>query len=81
MLATTVYYDCLGKMAEMGEQLGLEADAHYYNKLRKSIKEAYNRKFFNPATAQYSNNTVTANLLSLELGLVPEGYEERVLEV
>lgn len=79
VLATTVYYDCLGKMAEMGEQLGLEADVHYYNKLRKSIKEAYNRKFFNPATAQYSNNTVTANLLSLELGLVPEGYEERVL--
>lgn len=80
VLGTTVFYDCLRMMMEMGEELGLGADVRYYAKLQQSIKEAYNRKFFNPETAQYSNNTVTANLLSLELGLVPAGAEERVME-
>ena len=32
----------------------------------------------NVETAQYSNNTVTANILSLSFGMVPEGYEEKV---
>ena len=80
VLGTTVYYDCLRMMAEMGERLGLHADAAYYARLRKGIKEAYNRRFFHPETAQYSNNTVTANILLLEAGLVPEGYEERVMQ-
>lgn len=80
VLGTTVYYDCLRMMEEMGEGLGLHADAEYYSRQRRSIKEAYNRKLFNRETAQYSNNTVTANILSLELGLVPQGYEERVMQ-
>lgn len=42
------------------------------------MKEAYNAKYFHPETAQYGNNTVTANILSLRLGLVPKGYEEKV---
>ncbi len=80
VLSTTVYYDCLRMMGEMGERLGLHADAEHYRHLGERIKEAYNSKCFNRETAQYSNNTVTANILSLELGLVPQGYEERVLE-
>ncbi|MGN0232981.1 MAG: family 78 glycoside hydrolase catalytic domain [Bacteroidaceae bacterium] len=80
VLSTTVYYDCLRMMAEMGESLGLDADATYYRRKMRSIRDAYNEKLFDTATAQYSNNTVTANILSLELGLVPKGYEERVLQ-
>ena len=38
------------------------------------------RGFFDEETARYGNNTVTANILSLRLGLVPEGYEQRVFE-
>lgn len=80
VLSTTVYYDCLRMLTEMGEALGLHADADYYTRLRLNIKEAYNRRYFHPETAQYSNNTVTANILSLTLGLVPQGYEERVMQ-
>lgn len=80
VLSTTVYYDCLRMLTEMGEALGLHADADYYTRLRLSIKEAYNRRYFHSTTAQYSNNTVTANILSLTLGLVPQDYEERVMQ-
>ena len=41
----------------------------------------FNAKFFNKETAEYGNNTVTANILSLRLGLVPEGYEETFAEM
>ena len=58
---------------------GLPADAEEYAALAIKIKDAYNKKFFNPGTAQYDNNTVTANLLSLRLGLVPDGYEDKYL--
>ena len=44
------------------------------------MKKAYNEQFFNTETAQYGNNTVTANMLSLQLGLVPEGYEQKVFD-
>ncbi len=80
VLSSTVFYDCLRMMAEMADKLGLNADRMEYQKISRNLKEAYNRKFFNPQTARYSNNTVTANLLSLELGLVPDGYEERVMQ-
>ena len=80
VLSTCVFYDILGKMQQMALQLGNAADAEFYARTAAQMKAAYNKKFFNPATAQYSNNTVTANVLSLELGLVPQGFEERVLQ-
>lgn len=80
VLSTTVFYDCLRMMSEMGESMGLDADATYYRRLMRNIRDSYNEKMFNTETAQYSNNTVTANILSLELGLVPNGYEERVMQ-
>lgn len=57
---------------------GQDADISGYESLAAKIKAAYNAKFFNKETAEYGNNTVTANILSLRLGLVPEGYEGKV---
>jgi alpha-L-rhamnosidase len=78
VLSTTVFYSILQLMQKFAVINGIPADAEEYADLAAKIKESYNRKFFNPATAQYDNNTVTANILSLQLGLVPEGYEEKV---
>jgi alpha-L-rhamnosidase len=78
VLSTTVYYSILGLMQKFAVINGLPEDAAAYADLAAKIKEAYNAEYFDPATARYDNNTVTANLLSLQLGLVPEGYEERV---
>jgi alpha-L-rhamnosidase len=78
VLSTTVFYSILRLMRQFAVINGVPADAEEYDALADKIREAYNRKFFNPETAQYDNNTVTANILSLQLGLVPEGYEEKV---
>ena len=80
ILSTTVYYDLLNKMATFAQICGKDEDIKGYKQLAAKIKEAYNKKFFDPETAQYGNNTVTANMLSLRLGLVPEGYEQKVFK-
>ena len=79
VLSTTVFYQLLGYMQEFARRMGKTDDEQEYAALAATIKEAYNRRYFNAETAQYSNNTVTANILSLALGLVPEGQEERVM--
>lgn len=78
ILATTMYYSLLNMMSEFARLSGHENDIAAYQELAAKMKEAYNAKYFNPETAQYGNNTVTANMLSLRLGLVPNGYEEKV---
>ncbi len=78
VLSTTVFYSILQLMQQFAVMNGFPADAQEYAELASKIKEAYNKRFFNAETAQYDNNTVTANLLSLRLGLVPDGYAEKV---
>ena len=78
VLSTTVFYSILQLMEKFAQMNGLPADAEEYAALAIKVKDAYNKKFFNTETAQYDNNTVTANLLSLRLGLVPDGYEDKV---
>jgi len=81
VLSTTVFYSILNLMQQFAALSGApDADIAEYAALAGKIHEAYNKKYFNAETAQYDNNTVTANILSLQLGLVPEGYEERVFE-
>lgn len=78
VLSTTVYYSLLELMGEFATVTGNEQDIEGYNKLAAQIKEAYNDRFFDQETARYDNNTVTANVLSLRLGLVPQGREAEV---
>ncbi|MCP9612608.1 glycoside hydrolase family 78 protein [Coprobacter sp. LH1063] len=80
ILSTCVFYDLLHLMDKFARMTGNEADGEEYLLLADSIKKAYNKMFFDIHTASYGNNTVTANLLSLRLGLVPAGHEERVFE-
>lgn len=78
VIGTTVFYSILNLMQGFAEMNGLPAEAKEYAELAARMKEAYNKKFFDYTTARYDNNTVTANMLSLQLGLVPEGYAEKV---
>lgn len=80
ILSTTVYYDLLHRMMKFAEICGQNQDIAAYEQLAGRMKEAYNAQFFNKETAQYGNNTVTANILSLRLGLVPKGYEQKVFD-
>jgi alpha-L-rhamnosidase len=80
VLSTTVYYSLLNLMTDFARLTGNEQDIAGYQDLAAKIKEAYNNRYFDADSAKYDNNTVTANILSLRLGLVPEGYEQRVFD-
>ena len=78
VLSTTVYYSLLNLMMEYADLTGNNKDIPKYMELASKIKDAYNSTYFNNENALYDNNTVTANILSLRLGLVPEGRENDV---
>ncbi len=80
LISSAMYYSMLTMMGQLAMRLGLENDMLDYDRRQHRLKDAYNRHFYNPESGSYSNNTVTANLLSLEFGLVPDGDEEKVLQ-
>ncbi|MGN1214815.1 MAG: family 78 glycoside hydrolase catalytic domain [Candidatus Cryptobacteroides sp.] len=80
LLGTSVMYDILGKMQDFAVVAGHPEDVKEYSEAALALKEAYNRRFFDRENSCYANNTVTANIMSLCLGLVPEGYEQGVMD-
>lgn len=75
VLSTTVYYSLLNMMTEFAGLTGNNQDIPEYKELAEQIKNAFNNIYFKADSAMYDNNTVTANILSLRLDLVPEGKE------
>ena len=80
LLGTSFYYHMLRLLEKFATLQDKTEDATDFSNQAALVREAYNARFFDEETARYSNNTVTANLLSLRFGLVPEGFEERVFE-
>ena len=71
------YYDTL-VMSKMAAAIGNSADADNYAKRAVVIKDAFNKEFFDPKTANYTNGTQTANDLPLFLDMVPKEYRGKV---
>jgi alpha-L-rhamnosidase len=67
LIATAYYYHLLGIMAQFAAQLH---QPDVFTAKAAVVKTAFNRTFLK--NGYYSNNTVTANLLPLCFGLVPE---------
>jgi alpha-L-rhamnosidase len=80
ILATSFFYRILNIMAKYADIAGNQSDKKEFLDLAAKVKTAYNEKFFDKNKAQYGNNTVTANIISLMQGLIPEGYEQKVFE-
>ncbi len=81
LISSAFYYYLLQKMKNFAEVIHADAkDIQYYNLLCQKIKTAFNTKFFNKESNTYSNNTVTANVLPLAIGLVPENLKKQVFE-
>ena len=45
------------------------------------MKEAFQNKFYNAGQYNYSNNTITANLLPLYFGICPDSLKEKYLPI
>lgn len=80
LMATATYYKLLLLMRDFALLQQLDTDADTYAALAIRLKTAFNKKFLNTERMQYSNNSVTANLLPLTFGLVPAGEETRVFK-
>ena len=80
LISTSVFYDLLRLMAKFAEINGKPEDAAEYEAMRSEIYKAFNAKFFDSEKGYYGNNTVTGNMLALDLGLVPEKAKERVIK-
>lgn len=92
LIATAYYYKMLDFMIRFAALQGLNNDVAQFKTLAANIKESFNKEFLQiktgtslvpghilyPDSVFYGNNTVTANLLPLAFGLVPEQYMEEV---
>ena len=80
LLGTSVFYDALRVMIKFARVCGKTDDVSEYEVMRREIYDAFNAKFFDKEHGYYGNNTVTANILALDLGLVPENEKQRVMK-
>ena len=77
-LSTPFYCYLAGKMAHFADLLGRGNDADFFRNEINTVTTAYNAKYLDTTTGRYDHNTVTANILPLAFGMVPEGLEEKV---
>jgi len=80
LLATAYYYYFMDVMQRFASLTGHDEDIAGYAAEAVKVKAAFNKKFYHPSTAQYSNNTVTANLLPLAFHLVATNDSEKVFQ-
>ncbi len=79
-LIATAYVVKVARLLErFATVLGLDDDAREYADLAVRVTDAFNAKFLHVGDeVYYGNNTVTANLLPLAFGMIPEEYEEGI---
>ncbi|MDR1517308.1 MAG: glycoside hydrolase family 78 protein [Dysgonamonadaceae bacterium] len=80
VLGTTFYFRMLTLLEKYAGMLGKTEDIQQFAEEAEAVKASFNAKYLNTETMQYSNNTVTANLLALCYGMVPEEYQKGVFE-
>ncbi len=80
LIATAYYYKLLSYMQRFAGLTGNNGDIKGYTMLADSIRVAFHKIYYNPATTSYSNGTVTANLLPLYFGICPDSLREIVAE-
>lgn len=80
LLATSYHYYFLQLMSKFAMLCNHPEDVNDFELLAQHVKKAYNNKFLNREKGNYDNNTITANLVSLMLGLVPEDFQRQVFQ-
>ncbi|MDR1222411.1 MAG: glycoside hydrolase family 78 protein, partial [Tannerella sp.] len=78
VLGTAYYYRILCLLEKFAVLLDRKDEAEAFAQKAEGVKNAFNNRYLNRETQQYSNNTVTANLLPLCYGMTPDEYREGV---
>ncbi len=74
LIGTAYCYLNVKLMARTAARLGKTEDEAHYTDLAAKIHDGFNRRLFNPQTAQYEGATQTSYVLPLALGLVPDEF-------
>ncbi|MBP5328209.1 MAG: family 78 glycoside hydrolase catalytic domain [Bacteroidales bacterium] len=77
-LSTPYYYLYCKIMKGFAARIGKYADTAYFQNEMDFVGNAYNARYLDTITGRYDHNTVTANILPLAIGMVPQGLEDKV---
>jgi alpha-L-rhamnosidase len=80
LISSAFYYQLLNIMKKFAVMAKANSDIAHYDDLSSRIKKAFNAKYLNTTTNTYANNTVTANLLPIAFGIVPENLQSKVFD-
>lgn len=76
--ATSIWYYNAVLLSEMARITGNIEDQEYYKKLAEDIRDAFNKKFFDPVIKVYSTGSQTAYSMPLFFGMVDTLYRQEV---
>ncbi|GGH10240.1 alpha-L-rhamnosidase [Sphingobacterium alkalisoli] len=77
---TAIYYYNLGILVQIAELLGYPQDSKMYDHLRKEVKAAFNKTFFDKQTALYATGSQTSQAMALYMDLVEVDDRQRVFD-
>ncbi len=80
LLSTATYYHLLQLMKKFATLSDRASDVAEFEALAVKVKAAFNNEYYNASLKQYSNNTVTANILPLAFNMIPAGDEDAVFK-
>ncbi|GHV09218.1 hypothetical protein AGMMS50229_18970 [Campylobacterota bacterium] len=78
ILSTGYYIHNLDLLTKYAEMLGRTGEAEAHAAKAAEMKEAFNKKYYDPETGKYDNGTQTSCVLPLYFGIVPDGEREKV---
>ena len=77
--ATAIYYQDLVTLSRIAGLLGKQSEADRLQTAARSIRAAFNARFYNVRTGVYDRGSQTACAMPLVLGMVPEENRAGVL--
>jgi alpha-L-rhamnosidase len=78
LIGTAYYYRMLRILEEFANVLQLADESKGFANQAERTAEAFQKRFFNAERHCYANNTATANILPLAMGITPEKEAEAV---
>ncbi len=78
LLASATYVKLLDVMQNFARLLHKSEDIKAFEQSKQAIIKAFNKKFLDSKKGQYSNGTVTANLLPLMYNMIPANEKAKV---
>ena len=79
LTATSIYYYDVKLLSEMAALVGQKEDAVTLKNLAEEIRQAFNRRFFDPKTNVYSTGSQTAYSMPLFFGMVDDSIKTEVV--